>query len=226
MLTLAQQAAWRDVIRQIKRAVPMRQALRMVGWRVRGRRAQCGLKKHSDPQAVAFNDQFWNCHACNKGGDQITLIELAHGCSRGDAIKFLAQEARVELPSKRQLRAEEKRQWAKRKQREEEIDALNHAAAEEEQHMRNECTRRIRECNCVLSATGPWSEPQWQRARAAHTLREEFLLPEDTLLSFAALEQRLCYLAATQQERAAMLAALRWAGGVVADDHHFVEVMT
>jgi hypothetical protein len=77
-----------------------------------------------------------------------------------------------------------------------------------------------------MNSPGPWDEAQWLRARAAHALREEFLLPEYLLLSFAAMDERLRYVLADDKERANMLAAVRWQSGVVTRDsrHHFVEI--
>ena len=49
--------AWADVTREVKRAVPMPFALRhIVRWRVRGRRADCGLCKGHSTGTVAFTE--------------------------------------------------------------------------------------------------------------------------------------------------------------------------
>jgi hypothetical protein len=230
MLTLDQQSAWRDVIRSIKRAVPMRQALRIVGWPVCGKRAECRLKEHSQKLTVAFNERTWFCHACNIGGDQITLIELAHRCDRSTAIRFLAAEARVELPGSRRLSAEERRRLRReseeREQREKQLDGACEDFEGLERAERAGCARQIHACDRALSTLWPWSERQWQQARAAHILREEFLLPEYTVLSFAPMERRLQYLMGDEQERAAMLRDVRWRGGLTTDNDHFVEAVT
>jgi DNA primase len=109
----------------LKRAVPMREALRIMGWRVRSRgRCDCGLCKGSSKGTVAFNDRLWKCHRCGEGGDVFSLIEKAHNCDFKAALKFLAGEARIELPCSRQLSAEERRRLRReseeRERREEE----------------------------------------------------------------------------------------------------------
>ena len=50
------------------------------------------------------------------------------------------------------------------------------------------------------------------------------LLCEYTLLSFAAVRQRVRYLRADELTRTGMLRAVRNAGGVTTDDGHFIEV--
>jgi hypothetical protein len=96
--------------------------------------------------------------------------------------------------------------------------------------MRLACRDQIHKCDQVLSKPG-WSWSEQQRARAAYVLLNEFLLPEYLVLSFAPA-QSLAYVLAGEQERTAMLRAIREAGGVTAEPiegekyAHFVEVVT
>jgi hypothetical protein len=78
----------------------------------------------------------------------------------------------------------------------------------------------------VLHLLAPWSEQEWDFARTACELRNSYLLPEYTLLSFAAMVLRVRYVAANEQERGDMLSEVRSAGGVTADNGRWIEVMT
>src|SRR5215471_15482802 len=99
---------WQLVVDQVKRAVPVREVLRLLDWRTyHGRRADCGLCKGSSRETIAFSDRLWRCHRCGEGGDVIRLVELGHDCRFLSALKFLAEHARIPMPQK--MTAEEKR---------------------------------------------------------------------------------------------------------------------
>jgi hypothetical protein len=218
---------WHPVIDQVKRAVPVRQALRLVGWKVRGKRAACGLREHSQKLTVAFNDRFWNCHACNIGGDVIRLIELADKRDFASALKLLAEEARIPLATK-MTREEHKRyacEQARRQRHQQKLDAACDDFAELERSMRRECRDLLHFCDDLLTLPGEWSEAQWRLASIAAEVRRD-LLCEYAILSFGAMEQRMEYILASELRRVGMLASVRRAGGVIADDGHFVEVTT
>jgi hypothetical protein len=223
---------WQDVTDQVKRVIPMRQGFAIVGWRTRyGKRAFCGLCECSrrDP-SISFSDRkgVWRCHHCDRGGSVIDLIMCAHGSDFITALKFLAAEAGIQLPEAtsaaelRRLRREQK----KRRQEREELDADCDSNEQEERELRQECWRQLRLCDDAISMPGEWTEQVWRLAAMAEELRYEYLLPEYTLLSFGAMKQRIRYVLAGELERMAMVRAVRLTGGAVADDEHFVEVLT
>jgi DNA primase len=151
---------WRDTIDQVKRAVPMREALRIVGWRVRSRsRCDCGLCKGSSKGKVAFNDRLWHCHRCDQGGSVIDLIMCAHGSDFSTALKFLAVAGRIQLPtatSARELRWLQREQ-KKRRQEREELDADCDDNEQEERELRSECCDFIHFCDDIMALPGEWS---------------------------------------------------------------------
>ena len=106
---------WQGATREVKRALPLRQVLRLVGWRVRSRgRADCDACQadHSQHGTVSFNDGkgVWHCFRCGRGGNVIDLIMCSHGCDFITALKYFAGSAHIELPTK--MTAEEKRRLA------------------------------------------------------------------------------------------------------------------
>jgi hypothetical protein len=113
-----------------------------------------------------------------------------------------------------------------RQQREAEIDEACEELAEEERLKRVECARYIHIIDDVLSLPPPWTEEQWSFAAAISELRNADLLPTYVLLAFGRVAQRIHFLMAGDRERAEILAALRWKGGVIASDGHFVETVT
>jgi len=227
---------WRDATDQIKRRVSVPYAMRnILRWCKRGRsRFDCGLCHGGGIGPVSVNEREFYCHHSHQGGAVIRLIELAHNCDFMAALKFLAVEARIELPGNKKLSPEERRRL-RRESEERERRAEEHATAKEEwirqeSAMRLACRDQIHKCDHILSKPG-WSWSEQQRARAAYVLLNEFLLPEYLVLSFAPA-QSLAYVLASEQERAAMLRAIREAGGVTAEPMegeqyaHFVEVVT
>ena len=105
---------------------------------------------------------------------------------------------------------------------------MNNAAkalAAAERALRFSCCDQIHKCDSALHAPGPWSEGQWQRALAAYLLRDQYLLPEYTLLSFGAVAERARYVLANEAERAAILAGIRDAGGARDDHGRWMEVV-
>jgi hypothetical protein len=223
-------AAWQDVTAEVKRMLPISQMLPRLGWRTyHSKRADCGLCKGNSKATIAFNEQLWRCHRCSAGGDVIRLIELANNCDFMTALKFLAEEARVELPGSRKLSPKERRRSARERAEHEcyerELDEAVAECERRERVMRRWRRRQIHRCDRVLYKPGPWTEQDWLRAKAASVMRESLLI-EYTLLSFGALEQRVRYLVSDERKRASILAALRWAGGVTTNDGPFVEVGT
>jgi hypothetical protein len=154
----------------------------------------------------------------------------AHGVKFLDALKHLAEVAHVELPTGKKLSPAEQerlaREQKKRRQEREELDADCDDNEQEERELRQESWRQLRLCEDVISMPGQWTEERWRLASMAAKLRYEYLLPEYTLLSFGAMKQRIRYVLAGKLERMAIVRAMRLTGGVVADDKHFVEVLT
>ena len=208
----------------------MRRVLEHLSTCIRSRnRADCPLRcKGHRRGTVAFNDRFWKCHRCDAGGDVFTLIELVHHCSFRDALKYLAQMARVELARtmSREGRQRLRQEWAEHKRREEEVDQACAELAHQERLLRVQCARYIFEIDYLLSLPAPWTEEQWSFAAAISELRNEDLLPTYTLLTFGAVGMRVRYILANETERAAILSHVRWADGCYGDDGHFVEMVT
>lgn len=236
MYAYEQRDQWYDAKRQIKRRVSITDLLHEERVKVRGRnRADCPFCEGSQRGTMSYTSEFFNCFRCSAKGDVFTFVELTRHCSFRSAIEHTARLARVELPSARKLSHEERRrvtrEAAERKRREEERATAKKEWIRRESALRLACRNQIHKCDQLLSKPGPWTEQDWQRARAAQVLRDEFLLPEYLVLSFAPAES-LAYVLAGEQECTAMLRSIREAGGVTAEPiegekyAHFAEVVT
>jgi hypothetical protein len=236
MFTYEQRGQWYDAKHQIKRLVSMPDLLHEERVKVRGRnRADCPFCQGSQRGTMSFTRELFKCHRCGAGGDIFSFLELTQGGDFKRALEYAACMARVELQTAKRLSPEERRQWAaeqaERKRQEVEIDDAVEYFAAQERATRLECRDLLHHCDEVLNAPGPWCEADWQRATAAHALRE-FLLAEYTLLSFASGDQRLEYLRASEAERVEMLVRVRWRNGVEvttsdeSDKFPFVQVIT
>lgn len=224
MLSYECQLAWDDTKLQIKRRVSLPDLLRDQGVKVRTRgRADCPFCEGSQRGTMAFTQELFKCHRCAAGGDIFSFIALTHGGDFKHALEYAARLARIDLPGTRQPTPEEKRQWAERKRREEEVDAAAEAWKEQERAMRLACRTRIHECDQILTKPEPWSEHDWQRAQAAFTLRQSLLL-EYSLLCFGSMEQRFDYVFGESQKRDQILAEIRRIGAVVDSTGYWMEV--
>lgn len=203
--------------------MPIRNALSTIGWRIRSRnRADCRLCRGHSTGTLAFTDRLWKCHRCGAGGDVFTLIRAVQHCGFRDALRFVAELGGLQ-PNR--LSGSERRELAQRKEQRERIDIAAESLKSLERTHRIRCRNHIHRCDRVLSTPGPWSDSDWQRARAAQLLRDEFLLPEFTLLAFGALPERTRYLLADHLVRAKVVTAVRAAGGIRSDGGHWVEVI-
>ena len=210
--------------RDIARSVSIQSVLQNFGWRVRSRnRADCGLCRGNSKGTVAFTDRLWKCHRCNEGGDVFSLVRAAHGCGFPDALKFVADLAGISLEVFRT--ADLKRELAVHQEKRQRVDAAANELEILERALRIQCRDRIHTCDRVLNAPGPWTEAHWRRAQAASVLRDDYLLPEYTLLSVAAVLERARYVLADWNARAAIVSAWRIAGGVHTEDGKWVEVL-
>jgi hypothetical protein len=217
---------------EIKRRLSPREVLQDLGARLRPRhRSDCPLPrcKGSQRGTVSYNDTLWYCFRCTAGGDVITRYERAYDCNFSSALKYAAGLARVPLPTRMSpiTVADEwhfKRQWLERDRQRNRTQSICDQLEAEEREMRRRCVDWIRYCDTVLNAPGPWSETRWQLAKAARALRDEFLLPEYCLLSYAAVSERNSYLASDECQRASMIAKVRQRGGVTAQNGRFVPI--
>jgi Arc/MetJ-type ribon-helix-helix transcriptional regulator len=156
-----------------------------------------------------------------------SLVEELQGCDFKRAQKYLAALARVELPAgakmtrwERQRLAQEQAEHGRKREK---VDSTSDDLEQMERRERAECCRLLHFCDDVVNLPGRWTEAQWRLAAIAHEVRRD-LLCEYTLLSFAAVRQRVRYLRADELTRTGMLRAVRNAGGVTTDDGHFIEV--
>jgi hypothetical protein len=206
--------------REIARTVPIGDVMRNLGWRVRSRnRADCELCKGCSTSTVSFTDRLWKCHRCGEGGDVYSLVRAVHRCDFRTALRWVAELTGLQVADTRSAELEARRQKTER------VNRAARSLAEAERDLRLACRDEIYECDSVLRAVGPWDQAQWRRAMAAFVLRNEFLLPEYTLLSFGTAEARANYVLADHRVQAEMIAAIRVAGGVQADNGHFAEVI-
>ncbi len=210
-------------IRDIARMVSVSQMLRHLNWRSRRRkRADCGLCRGSSKGTVAYSDRVWHCHRCHAGGDVYGLVRAVHHCDFPSALRYVAQLAGVRLDDRRQ--DDWRNEMAKRKRQRERLESAARKLAVLERATRVECRDRVLACERVLATPGPWDDRQWRRAHAACVLRDDYVLPAYTLLSFAAPLQRARYVLHPETQ-AHMAAAVRWAGYVLTADAQRVEVL-
>jgi hypothetical protein len=201
--------------------------MRHLRWRVqRGeKRADCGLCKGSSRGTVAVTERLWKCHRCNEGGDAFKLVMLTNNCGFPQALRFVADYARIPLPT-RNGGADYRSAIERKRQERERLDRSAEYLADMERFFRLECRAQIHRSDRVLSKPGPWDESQWQRARWAHVLQREFLLPEYTLLAFSTIAERVRYVLASDAERTSICGAIRKAGGVRTNSGFFIEVLS
>jgi hypothetical protein len=211
---------WRDAKEQIKDRLTMPEAMKHEGWRVsrNRKRADCGLC--GGKEDVALTRELFHCHRCGASGDVIRFVELVHDVKFVDALKHAAHLARVELPIAKRPEEQQRirQQLAQEKEQRSQIEDACDEFEGLECSARAECRRRIRVCDDVFDMPGPWDAEHWNLARVAYELREEFLLPEYLLLSFAQSEIQMRYLVANDVFRATMLAQVCWKRHVVAED--------
>ena len=210
--------------RDISRMVMIPEALRHLGWRLRrrGKRADCGLCRGSSKGTVAYGDRVWHCHRCHAGGDVYSLVRAVHHCDFPSALRYIAQLAGVRLDDRQQ--DDWRKQIAERKRLRERLETAAQKLAALERATWVECRDRILDCERVLATPGRWDDRQWQRAQAACVLRDDYVLPAYTLLSFAAPVERARYVLHPETQ-AQMAAAVRWAGYVLTADARRVEVL-
>jgi hypothetical protein len=210
--------------RDIALMMPVPQMLRQLGWRTRDRnRADCGLCKGNSKGTVAFTEHLWHCHRCHAGGTVYGLVMQSRRCEFRDALRYVAELAGVRLGDYGSETA--RHEVTARRQHRERIERAADGLGHLERSLRIECRDRIHQCDRVLATPGPWSEAHWQRAWAAFVLRDEYLLPEYTLLSFGAIPERTRYILADDRVRAKMAAAIRRSGGVRTEDGCWREVL-
>jgi hypothetical protein len=223
---------WENVCDQVKRATPLRQVFESLNWRIdrSGKRAFCGLCECSrrDP-SISISDakRLWRCHHCGKGGSVVDLIMFAHGVKFIEALKFLAAEARIPLPSPQNPReyARLRHEADKRQRRRDAISSTAKQLKQNERALVKWCTSWIHFCDDILAMPGPWTEEQWRIARIAAELRTEYLLPELMLLTYAPATVCKQYLEADEVHRMVMLTAVRNRGAVLTDDGRFEEMV-
>jgi hypothetical protein len=210
--------------RDVARTVSMRHVLMRLGVRVRNsKRANCPLCKGNSTGTLAFTERLWRCHRCNEGGDVYTLVCAVNRCDFPAALRYVAELGGVRIEDDHKA-ADTQREIGSRQQQRDRISAAADKLVQIEHALRLKCCHSIHECDRVLCPPGPWDEARWQRAQAASVLRDEYLLPVYTLLSFGATAERAQY-ALHSETRARVAAAVRWAGGVRDDEGRWREAL-
>jgi hypothetical protein len=208
--------------REIARALPVRQVLRALGLRVRNsKRADCPLCKGNSNGTIAYTERFWHCHRCHEGGDVFSIVRAVNRYDFRGALRFTAELAGIRLPDHRSV--DFRRQWAARKRQLERLETAAQKLAALERATLIECRDRLLDCERVLATPGPWDDRQWQRAQAACVLRDDYVLPAYTLLSFATPVERARF-ALHPETQAQIAAAVRRTGYVRTAEDRRVEV--
>lgn len=84
--------------RQVERlkGIPILDVAKKLGLEIRGMRMSCVNPTHADRKtpSLHFNvrENYFNCFGCEVGGSTIDLVMVSSGCSRKDAMQWLAQE--------------------------------------------------------------------------------------------------------------------------------------
>jgi hypothetical protein len=185
-------------------------------------RSKCPLHGGNNPTAFSANLATGGFHCFNCGAHGGDLVDYV---MQRDGIDFKAAARSLGALAITGDSADFQTKLAARQQQRKRINRAADNLAQFERALRIECRERIHESDRVLHAPAPWSEAQWQRAKAASALRDEFLLPAYTLLSFGAVAERARYVLADWQVRAEMAAAVRIAGGVRTDSGHWMGVV-
>ena len=183
-------------------------------------RTTCPLHHGDNPTAfsVNLNTGAFYCHACGAKGDMLSYV------MQRDHVDFKTAAMSLGAWDDNAQAADVRRELATRQQERERIDRATAALAAAEHELWIECRDRIHDCDRVLAGPGLWDEAQWQRAQAASILRDDYLLPAYTVLSWAVIPERTRYVLADEQARAAMTAAVRLAGGVRTETGYWMEV--
>jgi hypothetical protein len=207
----------------IARLVSVPQMLNHLGWRLRQRgRFDCGLCKGNSKGTLAYREHVWHCHRCHAGGDVYSLVRAVHKCDFPDALRYVADLAGVHLDDCRS--ADVRREIAARKRQHESLEYAAQALEQAEHELRFQCCDRIHLAErrlATLSDAIAWTERDWLTASECWgSLQRD--LPAYTLLSWGALHERARYVL-HPNERGEMVAAVLWAGGVRADDGHYIE---
>jgi hypothetical protein len=228
------------VPRHLARSIGLKRILEHFHWRVRGRgRADCGLcgprhqRRNSARGTVSFNDSLWKCHRCGAGGDAFNLVMAVHQCGFPAALEYVAGLCGVKLvlPSRlamQQIDAAQRR----RKQQEAEVARL----MEVERGLRIECRDKLHELDAQLDGASQLLAAAMIKVASGsfdflwHLLQElhgkvELQLAEYTLLSFAAVPQRVEYLKSNPEKRQAMIAAIYGDGFVRAGDGKLISTL-
>lgn len=231
---------YRAAADNVKRAVPVRQGLRLVDWRVRSRgRADCGLCQadHSQRETVSFDDAkgVWHCFRCGAAGSVFDLIMLVHQCDFVTALKFLAAEARVELPTK--MTAEKRRRVVQQRAERERINRAAIKVEVAERHLRftyrnviHSCERKQRGVSCRLANLMNGEQEQrhseregcWSWLFVLDALLSEALAAY-ALLSFGAARNRAVFIL-KPEIRHQTIEQIKWDGGVVDSEGRWVGV--
>lgn len=211
--------------RDIARIVSVPQILRYEGWRLRSRnRADCGLCRGHSAGTVAYREHVWHCHRCHAGGDVYALVMQSQRCDFRAALLYVADIAGIRIDDSTS-HADLREEITERQRHRDRIDRAAAALAAAEHDLWLEYRDRIHECDRVLAIPGPWSEAQWQRAQAACVLRDYYLLPTYSLLSWGSIIDRTRHILAGPPASTEMTAAIRMAGGLRTDSGYWREVL-
>lgn len=181
-------------------------------------RAVCPFHPRAEHQnfSMDLDRGLFHCFVCDASGDLITFVMQRDNVDFREAARRLGALVAVDNP-KAMTNPERDRQRGR-------IDLAADKLAQIQRSIRLDCGEKIRDCDRVLATPGPWDERQWRRAQAACVLRDDYVLPAYTLLSFAAPRDRARYVLHPEIQ-AQMAAAVRWAGYVLTADARRVEVL-
>lgn len=86
----------------LKRLTPIEDLLAALGFEKinpKTRRAACLLHDGENETSFSWSDDFFNCFACNKSGDKITLVTLVKGYDFKQTINYLSEFTGYKLKS-------------------------------------------------------------------------------------------------------------------------------
>jgi hypothetical protein len=210
-------ADFTPVIDQIKRRVSIPDLLGEFHWHTRyRRRADCGLCKGSSVATVSFDERLWHCHRCKAGGDIFTLVEAVRDCDFKDALRWLADYARLELPDRTLTREERNRIDEAQRQRQE-LEQRAEWFAAQDRGLRLTYRDYLHHCHAVVGIISDHLETlddgqefalRWSQLATYIELTLEFDTPY-CIVSFAPDEVRTRFVIADDAERQQMIRDLR-----------------
>lgn len=82
---------------EISSRITVAEILRLLGYEPGEKSMACPIHHGDNPIAFTFNDSTFYCFACGAGGGLIDIVCALTGKSRGEALRWLAEQTEVEL---------------------------------------------------------------------------------------------------------------------------------